>query len=76
MTMPTQEDWAKIHAMAWRDPGYKELLETDPRKALDVYAEQAGKSFSKIVEVAPKPADVSDEDLHKQSHAKYPPACC
>ncbi|MEM9221337.1 MAG: hypothetical protein AAGB11_02900 [Pseudomonadota bacterium] len=76
MSTPTEEDWKQIHAMAWRDPSFRELLETDPRKALDAYGEKAGKSFSKVVEVTPRPHGVSDEDLHKQEHAKYPPACC
>jgi hypothetical protein len=68
----TGEDWSKVHAKAWRDPKFRELLETDPTKAIKDYGKEVGKTFDKIVRLAPRPEGVTDESLEHRS----PPACC
>jgi hypothetical protein len=76
MAAPSKADWGKIHAKAWKDPKFRKLLETDPTKAVKQYGAEAGKTFDKIVKVAPKPKGVSDDKLHKHDQAAVPPACC
>jgi hypothetical protein len=73
---PTNSDWGNIHAKAWKDPQFRQLLETDPTQAVQVYANEVGKSFAQIVTVAPapNPQDIPEEFwplLHQT-----PPACC
>ncbi|MEW2917428.1 MULTISPECIES: hypothetical protein [Ruegeria] len=76
MTAPTNEDWGKMHAKAWKDPEFRTLLEQDPTAAVKAYGEEIGKTFSKIVNVGDKPDDVHDDDLHEHDTAVAPPACC
>jgi hypothetical protein len=76
MGAPTNKDWGQIHAKAWRDPEFRKLLEQDPKKALAKYGKEVGKTFDKVVKVAPKPKGVAQEDLPKHQNATAPPACC
>jgi hypothetical protein len=70
----TGEDWGEIHKRAWLDADFKELLETDPTKAIkEVYAQSVGKRFDKILFVRPKP-DIAEEFLPYVN--PFPPSCC
>ena len=75
MGAPTKKDWGQIHAKAWRDPEFRKLLETDPTKAVKKYAKEAGKTFDKVVRIAPRPKGDAGT-LHKSPVATTPPACC
>ncbi|MDA7965158.1 hypothetical protein [Ruegeria sp.] len=76
MTAPTNEDWGKMHAKAWKDPEFRTLLEQDPTSAVKAYGKEVGKTFTQIVNVGEKPSDVHDDDLHTHDTAVAPPACC
>lgn len=76
MPAPTKKDWGLMHAKAWKDPKFRELMETDPKKAVAVYAKEHNKTFDKIVKIGPKPKGVADADLAKHESAIAPPACC
>ncbi len=76
MPAPTKKDWGHIHAKAWKDAAFRKLLETDPKKAIDLYGKEKGKTFSKIVKIGPKPKGVHKDDLAKHASAIAPPACC
>ena len=76
MTAPTNEDWGKMHAKAWKDPEYRAMLEQDPTAAVHAYGEEVGKTFTQIVNIGEKPSDASDDDLHNHDDAVAPPACC
>lgn len=76
MGAPTKKDWGKIHAKAWTDKKFRELLETNPKKAIDEWAKGEGKSFDKIMKLGKKPKDVHNDHLHKHESAQVPPACC
>lgn len=74
MAQVTNEDWSKIHAKAWRDPKFRALLERDPTKAVKAYGKEVGKTFDKILKLAPRPKGVADDSLEGQHRS--PPACC
>jgi len=76
MGAPTKKDWGAIHAKAWKDKKFRTLLETDPTKAVKQYGKEVGKTFDKVVKVAPKPKGADDAKLHQHSDATQPPACC
>jgi len=76
MGAPTKTDWGQIHAKAWQDKEFRNLLETDPAKAVHAWGKSVGKSFDKVVKIGPKPKGVAKEHLHKHETAKVPPACC
>ena len=76
MSAPTTKDWGRIHAKAWRDSGFRKLLEQDPKKAITEYGKEVGKKFDRIVKIAAKPKGVKPEDLHRHKNATAPPACC
>jgi len=76
MGAPSSDDWGKIHAKAWKDADFRDLLERDPKEALAVYGGEVGKTFSKVVTIADKPADAADHELHEHEAATAPPACC
>jgi len=77
MSDVTAEDWGKIHAKAWRDPGFKYLLETNPTEAVKQYGKEVGKTFTKIVDVRepPKNADTIPPELLDQFNP-FAPSCC
>jgi hypothetical protein len=70
----TNDDWSKLHAKAWRDPKFREQLETDPTTAIRAYGKEVGKTFDKILKLAPRPEGVPDDALELQHRS--PPACC
>ena len=74
MPAPTKEQWSHIHAKAWQEPKFREMLESDPAAALAHYGKQNEVEFDKVIEIGPRPAGVSDDELFK--HVKIPPACC
>ncbi len=76
MSAPTNKDWGRIHAKAWRDAEFRKLLEQDPKRALAQYGKEVGKTFDKIVKIGRKPKGVADEDLDRHKNATAPPACC
>ena len=76
MGAPTNKDWGQIHAKAWRDPAFRTLLETDPKKAVAKYGKEVGKTFDKLIKVRPRPKGVADAELNKHADATTPPACC
>lgn len=71
---PTGEDWGKIHALAWKNSSFRDLLEKDPTRAVKEYGEKHGKEFEKIVVVRPAPKDIPDEFLADVN--PFPPSCC
>ena len=62
---PSHSDWNKIHAKAWKDAKFRELLENDPRKAIAQWGDEHGIKFDKVVQTA----EPADENI-------APPACC
>jgi len=78
----SDEDWGKIHAKAWLEPEYRNLLESDPTKAIRVYEKSIGKPpgyFDKIVRMSKPPGSrtirsVPLEVLERA--APWPPWCC
>jgi hypothetical protein len=54
------EQWAQLTARAWLDPQFKELLETDPVKAIK---EVAGIECEFVLQVPPRPRTVSEHFL-------------
>jgi hypothetical protein len=76
MASPSNKDWGEIHAKAWRDPKFRELLEKDPTAAVKQYASETGKNYDRIVTVGDKPGGVPDHELHEHEEATIPPACC
>jgi hypothetical protein len=76
MGAPTNKDWGRIHAKAWRDPEFRNLLEQDPKKAIAQYGKQIGKTFDQVVKVRPRPRGVAAEELERHPDATAPPACC
>jgi hypothetical protein len=78
----TSHDWNRIYAKAWTDDSFRKLLETDPTQALQQYAKEQGQSWTKLLQVEPKPANISDDVIQKIVGGKRtnddcpPPACC
>ena len=70
----TDQDWGKIHAKAWRDPNFRNLLETDPTAAIKCYGLEVGKTFDKIVVLRGRPKLVPDSALDEVN--PFPPSCC
>ncbi len=52
--------WAQLTARAWLDPEFKDLLETDPVKAIK---EVAGIECEFVLQVPPRPRTVSEHLL-------------
>jgi hypothetical protein len=75
---PSNEDWGKIHAKAWRSPTFRELLEKDPAEAVKQWglSQTPPKEFDKIVRLrdAPSGGDIP-EDFWEDVNP-FPPACC
>ena len=70
----SNQDWAKIHAKAWRDPQFRALLESDPTAAIKQYGNEVGKTFTRILKLKDRPKNVADADLDQEESG--PPACC
>lgn len=66
MGAPSKDHWKEIHAKAWKDAKFRKLFESDPRKALDQFADEKKiKRFDKIVALGDESSD-----------GDAPPACC
>jgi hypothetical protein len=78
----SKHDWNRLYAKAWLDDSFRKLLETDPTKALQQYAAEHGQNWQKLLEVEPKPQNVSEDAIQKVVGGKRenddcpPPACC
>jgi hypothetical protein len=70
----TGEDWGKIHAMAWRDDRFRDLLEANPTAAVQEYGNRVGKVFKKILILRRRPQNIPDEFLADIN--PFPPSCC
>ena len=74
----TNADWGKIHAKAWREQPFRELLETDPTAAVKQYVKQAHPGYDqvkmKIVKLRAAPSDVPPEFWDDVN--PFPPSCC
>lgn len=74
----TGEDWGAIHARAWHDPKFKNLLETDPTAAVKLYGNSLTppKVFDRIVVVRdpPDPEEVPEQFWPFVN--PFPPSCC
>jgi hypothetical protein len=70
----TNKDWGKIHAKAWLDPEFRNLLETDPTRAIKQYGREVGKTFDKIVKLRAKPKGIPDDFLADVN--PFAPSCC
>jgi hypothetical protein len=66
---PSADDWTKIHAKAWQDPTFRDLLEKDPTAAVQQYGATVGKTFDRIVNTT----GWADTD---PSQATHPVGCC
>jgi len=78
----SDEDWGKIHAKAWLEPKFRNLLETDPTKAIREYEKSIGKPagyFTQIVRVGKPPSKTALKKTPEavlQRAAPWPPWCC
>jgi len=78
----SDEDWGKIHAKAWLDPKFRNLLETDPTKAIREYEKSIGQPagyFTQIVRVGKPPSKTALKKIPEevlQRAAPWPPWCC
>jgi hypothetical protein len=81
----TNTDWGKIHAKAWGDKVFRELLETDPTEAIQQYVKkhlpEVAKAFGgevkiriKMVKLRAAPEDVPEEFWDDVN--PFPPSCC
>ena len=70
----TGEDWGKIHAKAWTNDRFRQLLETDPTKAIKEYGDEVGKTFERILTLRPRPEGIADDFLADIN--PFPPSCC
>lgn len=73
---PTNADWGEIHAKAWQDPQFRNLLETDPTQAVKDYGASVGKSFDQIVMIKPAPDPQQIPEKFWPLLHQTPPACC
>jgi hypothetical protein len=77
-----ESDWGKIHAMAWRDPKFRTMLESNPTAAVREYEKSIGKArgyFDKIVSLPRSPSKKAIKSMSEtelQSIAPWPPWCC
>ena len=62
-TYLTLEEWARILAECWLDPDFKVAVETDPAPAIRKRFPDL--QFTRVYQVAPRPGNVSDEELWK-----------
>lgn len=74
MAAITEDDWGKIHAKAWTDSEYREILETDPTEAIRIYAEECGHPIDRMVKIPDAPSNIPQEFW--EYVCKGPPACC
>jgi hypothetical protein len=85
----TNTDWGKIHAKAWGDKVFRELLETDPTEAIQQYVKEAHPAYVKamypdagaevkirikMVKLRAAPEDVPEEFWDDVN--PFPPSCC
>jgi hypothetical protein len=74
----TNVDWGKLHAKAWREPAFRDLLESDPTEAIKQYVrkERPGVAQVKIkmVKLRAAPSDVPEQFWDDVN--PFPPSCC
>jgi hypothetical protein len=59
----TQSEWGRIVAHAWLDPAFAQKLSTDPAAAVKGFLGLDPGSEVHVLEVPPKPADLSHPQL-------------
>ena len=78
MSDVSNEDWGRIHARAWKDPVFRDLLESDPTAALKQYGREQTppKTYNKLVTLraAPDPKEVPEQFWPAVN--PFPPSCC
>lgn len=62
-TYLTLEEWARVLSEAWLDADFKVKVETDPDTAIHERFPEF--NFTRVYQVPPRPANVSDEELWK-----------
>jgi hypothetical protein len=74
----TNTDWGKIHAKAWKEPAFREKLETDPTAAIKEYVNATHPGVAqikiKMVKLRAAPADVPPQFWDDVN--PFPPSCC
>jgi hypothetical protein len=70
--LPTADDWAAIHKKAFTDPVFHNKLETDPTAAINEYAAEKNKTFTKLVDTR----GWIDKSKPYVETRKPPVACC
>ncbi len=75
----SQQDWAKVIAEAWLNDDFKQALEKNPVQAI---RDRFGLEADRVLEVPPRPTDLSEEDLKeiaggaRKLHILAPKALC
>jgi hypothetical protein len=59
----TSQEWGRIIAMAWLDPGFSRELSTDPAKAVKRFLHLEHTTEVEILQVPAKPEDLSRPQL-------------
>ena len=59
----TQIEWGRIVAHAWLDPVFAHELSTDPSKAVKKFLALDPHSDVTVLEIPPKPGDLSNSQL-------------
>ncbi len=80
MATLTKEDWGKIHAKAWVEPEFRQLLERDTALAVQAYEKSIGKEpgyFDQVVKIGKLPyqRDGKSPDVFASAD-QFPPWCC
>jgi hypothetical protein len=65
-----KNDWVSIHAKAWEDPKFRDLLEKDPTAAVKQWAKEHRQSVDKIVDLS----EWINVDIDDWNHGA--PSCC
>jgi hypothetical protein len=66
----SKTDWVSIHAKAWKDPKFRDLLERDPTAAVKKWAKEYRRTVSRIIDLTEwVKVDIDDWN-------NGPPSCC
>ncbi|WP_425043522.1 hypothetical protein [Primorskyibacter sp. S87] len=79
MTALTEQDWGRIFAKAWSDPGFRAAYEKDPRSAVREHAASLGLDPDAKFSFPDKPSNMSDEhakDIAEGKATIHPMYCC
>ncbi len=59
----TQVEWGRVIAHAWLDPAFAHELSLDPAKAVKKFLALDPNSDVEVLEIPPKPGDLSNSQL-------------